>query len=256
MIDISLHHGDCLEVMKQIPDGSVDMVLCDPPYGILHCKWDKKLPQEALWSEYRRIASPKCAIVIFSNEPFTSEIIVANKQFFKYRLNWDKKIPSGFCYALKRPMSQIEDICVFSANGNPITYNPQMIKRDKPIHAGGNNCQSGSHFGFKCRGIGKKYDKVYEYKNPTTLICFDKVRKHSLHPTQKPIALLSYLIRTYSNKGDIILDNCMGSGSTGVACIETERNFIGIEKEDKYFNIAKERIAKAQTLPKQQELEL
>ena len=254
MSEVKLCHGDCLEVMKQIPDGSVDMVLVDPPYGVLHCKWDKKLPLDQLWAEYRRISKPKCAVVVFSNEPFTSELIIENIDLFKYRLNWDKIIPSGFCYASKRPMSQIEDICVFAINSNCITYNPQMVKRDVPIHAGGNTCQSGSHFGFKCRGKGKKYDKVYEYKNPTTLIRFDKIRRGGLHPTQKPVALCEYLIKTYSNEGDVVLDNCMGSGTTGVACINTGRNFIGIEKEENFFDIAKKRIAEAMEKPIQEEL--
>ena len=148
-------------------------------------------------------------------------------------------------YAKYRPMQQTEDICVFSKNGEKTKYNPQLIKRDKPIKSGGNSIQARVYSGFKCMENGNEYKKTYDYKNPITLIEFDKVRKGALHPTQKPVALLEYLIRTYTNEGETVLDNCMGSGSTGVACVNTNRRFIGIELDDTYFEIAKERINKA-----------
>ena len=145
-------------------------------------------------------------------------------------------------YAKYRPMQQTEDICVFTRNGEKTIYNPQMIKREKPIKSGGNTIQAGVYSGFKCMGEGKEYKKTYEYKNPITLIEFNKIRKGALHPTQKPVALLEYLIKTYTNEGDLVLDFTMGSGSTGVGCIHLNRNFIGIELDKGYFNMAKERI--------------
>lgn len=145
-------------------------------------------------------------------------------------------------YAKYRPMQQTEDIAVFTKNGEKTIYNPQMIKREKPIKSGGNTVQAGVYSGFKCMGEGKEYKKTYDYKNPVTLIEFDKIRKGSLHPTQKPIALLEYLIKTYTNENDVVLDNCMGSGSTCVACKNTNRRYIGIELDDKYFNIACNRL--------------
>ena len=148
-------------------------------------------------------------------------------------------------YAKYRPMQQTEDICVFSKNGEKTKYNPQLIKRDKPIKSGGNSIQARVYSGFKCMENGNEYKKTYDYKNPITLIEFDKVRKGALHPTQKPVALLEYLIRTYTNEGETVLDFTMGSGSTGVACVNTNRNFIGIELDEGYFNIAKKRIEEA-----------
>ena len=242
MRDIKLYNGDCLEIMKDIPDGSIDMILCDLPYGTTACKWDTIIPFDKLWEQYNRIIKNNGAIALFGNEPFTSRLICSNLSGFKYRWDWDKKIPSGMGYAKYRPMQQSEDVCIFTKNGEKTFYNPQMIKRDKPIKSGGNTVQAGVYSGFKCMGEGKEYKKTYEYKNPTTLISFDKIRKDALHPTQKPVPLLEYLIKTYTNEGETILDNCMGSGSTGVACINTNRNFIGIELDENYFNIAQNRI--------------
>ena len=244
--DMQLLHGDCLELMKGIPDESVDMILCDLPYGTTACKWDVIIPFEPLWFEYNRIIKVNGAIVLFSNEPFTSKLIVSNLKGFKYRWDWNKKIPSGMGYAKYRPMQQTEDICVFSRNGDKTIYYPQMIKRDKPIKSGGNTIQTDVYYGFKCMGAGKEYKKTYKYKFPITLIEFDKIRKGAFHPTQKPVPLLEYLIRTYTNEGETVLDNCMGSGSTGVACIQTGRDFIGIELDDNYFEIAQKRIYEAQ----------
>ncbi len=242
----ALHKGDCLELMKNIPDGSIDMILCDLPYGTTACKWDSVIPFEPLWEQYNRIIKDNGAIVLFCSEPFTSSLIVSNLKGFKYRWDWNKKIPSGIGYAKYRPMQQTEDIAVFARNGKKTAYNPQMIKRGKPIKSGGNSKQAGVYHGFKCMGEGKPYKKTYEYKNPVTLIEFGKVRRGALHPTQKPVALLEYLIKTYTNEGDTVLDNCMGSGSTGVACVNTGRNFIGMELDDKYFDIAVQRIAEAE----------
>lgn len=227
--------------MKDIPDGSVDMVLCDLPYGTTACQWDKVIPFEPLWEQYNRIIKKNGAICLFGSEPFSSLLRTSNLKHYKYDWIWDKKIPSGMSYARFQPMRQTECISVFS-NGRS-SYNPQMSRRDKPIKKGGNKYSPSAPI-QACKS-GKSYDKVYEYKNPINIITFPKVRKGSLHPTQKPIDLLEYLIRTYTNEGEIVLDNCMGSGSTGVACVNTNRNFIGIELDEKYFNIAKERIEQA-----------
>ena len=204
------------------------------------------IPFEPLWEQYNRIIKDNGTIVLFGSEPFTSRLVCSNIKCFKYRWDWNKKIPSGMGYAKYRPMQQTEDICVFSKNGGRTKYNPQFTKRDKPIKSGGNSIQARVYGGFKCIGNGNEYKKTYNYKNPITLIEFSKVRKGALHPTQKPVALLEYLIKTYTNENEMVLDNCAGSGSTGVACINTNRNFIGIELDEKYFNIAKERIYKAQ----------
>ena len=238
----TIYNEDCLEGMKRIPDGSVDCIICDLPYGTTACKWDSVIPFEPLWEQYRRVVKPNGAIVLFAGEPFTSALIMSNINGFKYRIDWDKKIPSGLGYARFRPMSQIEDICVFSRDGERTTFNPQKTKRDKPIKAGGNSLQAGVYSGFKCRSEGSKYDKVYDEKNPTTLISFDKVRRGAIHPTQKPVDLIAYLVRTYSNEGDTILDNCMGSGTTAIACIKEKRHYIGFELNREYFDKACERI--------------
>lgn len=145
-------------------------------------------------------------------------------------------------YAKYRPMQQTEDVIIFTLNGDKTFYNPQLIKRDTPIKSGGNTIQAGVYSGFKCIGEGKEYKKTYDYKQPTTLIEFDKIRKGSVHPTQKPVPLIEYLIKTYTNENELVLDFTMGSGTTGVACKNLNRNFIGIELDEKYFNIAKERI--------------
>jgi site-specific DNA-methyltransferase (adenine-specific) len=235
---IQLMQGDCLERMKEIPDGSVDMVLCDLPYGTTACKWDNVIPFEQLWQQYKRIIKPNKAICLFGSEPFSSALRMSNIKDFKYDWIWDKKIPSGMSYARFQPMRQTENISVF-CNGKTV-YNPQMVKRDKPIKKGGNKYSPSAPI-QACKE-GKDFKKTYEYKNQINIIVFDKIRKGSLHPTQKPVDLLEYLIRTYTNEGETVLDNCMGSGSTGVACVNTGRNFIGIELDPDYFAIAKGRI--------------
>ena len=238
-----IYNEDCLEGMKRIADKSMDMILCDLPYGTTACKWDSIIPFEPLWEQYNRVVKDNGAIVLFGNEPFTSLLITSNLKGFKYRWDWNKKIPSGMGYAKYRPMQQTEDICVFTRGGEKTNYNPQMIKRDKPIKSGGNTIQAGVYHGFKCMGEGKKYEKTYDEKFPVTLIEFDKVRKGALHPTQKPVALFEYLIKTYTNEGETVLDNCMGSGTTAIACLNTNRNFIGFELDENYHKIACERVA-------------
>ena len=239
-----LYNGDCLEVMDKLIKDSIvfDAIITDLPYGTIKNSWDKIIPFNDMWNRLNKLIKPNGAIVLFGNEPFTSELICSNLKGFKYRWDWNKKIPSGVGYAKYRPMQQTEDISVFTKNGEKTIYNPQMIKRDKPIKSGGNKLKENSCSTLVGIDTTKEYKKTYEYKNPTTLIEFDKIRKGSLHPTQKPTDLLEYLIKTYTNENETVLDFTMGSGSTGVACMNTNRKFIGIELDENYFNIAKDRI--------------
>ena len=241
MSEYKLYQGDCIEVMKDIEDGSVDLILTDPPYGTTACKWDSVIPFEPMWEQLNRIIKPNGAICLFGSEPFSSALRMSNIKNFKYDWIWDKRIPSGMSYARFQPMRQTENISVF-CNGKTV-YNPQMVKRDKPIKKGGNKYSPSAPI-QACKE-GKDFKKTYEYKNPINLIVFDKIRKGSLHPTQKPVPLLEYLIRTYTNEGETVLDFTMGSGSTGVACVNTNRNFIGIELDENYFKIAENRIKQA-----------
>jgi site-specific DNA-methyltransferase (adenine-specific) len=238
---IELFHGDCLEVMRDIPDGSVDMVLADLPYGSTCCAWDVVIPFELLWEQYERVIKDSGAIVLFGSQPFTSLLITSNIKLFRYGWVWDKCRGVGHLNAKKRPMMATEDICVFYKN--PCTYNPQMRDRDKPRKSKNRATQE---------VYGKTQDHfegdVLEKRYPINLISFSKSSQGDfvLHPTQKPVALCEYLIKTYTNEGETVLDNCMGSGTTGVACLRTMRSFIGIEKEEKYFKIASDRIRKEQ----------
>jgi site-specific DNA-methyltransferase (adenine-specific) len=214
----------------------VDAIITDLPYGTIKNSWDKIIPFNDMWNRLNKLIKPNGAIVLFGNEPFTSELICSNLKGFKYRWDWNKKIPSGMSYAKYRPMQQTEDISIFTKNGEKTIYNPQMTKRDKPIKSGGTKRSETAPIKYK----DKDFKKTYEYKNPTTLIEFDKIRKGSLHPTQKPTDLLEYLIKTYTNENETVLDFTMGGGSTGVACMNTNRKFIGIELDNNYFNIAKQ----------------
>ena len=240
MLDINKTYlGDCLEVMKLIDDNSIDMILCDLPYGIIACKWDIIIPLQSLWEQYKRIIKDNGAIVLTASQPFTSMLVMSNLKMFHYSWIWDKKIPSGMAYARFQPMRQHEDILIFSKN--KCIYNPQKSKRIVPIKSGGQknlNTDITTLDKYKING----FKKIYNEKNPTTILVFDKVRKGGFHPTQKPITLFEYLIRTYTNKGDLVLDNCAGSGTTGIACINTNRNYILIEKEEKYVVIVEDRI--------------
>ena len=241
-MQIDLHNGDCLELMKDIPDGSVDLVLTDPPYGTTACKWDSVIPFEPMWGQLHRIIKPNGAMVLFGSEPFSSALRMSNIKNYKYDWIWDKKIAVGMIYARFQPMRQTENISVFCKSKT--VYNPQMVKRDKPIKSGGNKYSPTSPI-QACKE-GREFQKTYEYKNPVNLLTFDRIRRGTVHPTQKPVALLEYLIRTYTNEGETVLDFTMGSGSTGVACINTGRNFIGIELDEGYFDIAQKRIEAAQ----------
>jgi site-specific DNA-methyltransferase (adenine-specific) len=235
---MQLINGDCLEEMKGIPDDSIDMILCDLPYGTTACKWDVVIPFVPLWEQYRRIIKDRGAIVLFGSEPFSSYLRMSNIKGFKYDWVWNKKFASNFTLAKKQPLKIHETISVFNSG----VYYPQMVKRDIPIKLGKNVSKTGSANLAKAKA---EYEgKVYVEKNPESIYFLSNRSEGQvrLHPTQKPVALLEYLIRTYTHEGELVLDNCMGSGSTGIACLNTNRNFIGIEKDEKYFNIAKNRI--------------
>ena len=230
---IKLINDDCLNALKDISDGSIDMILCDLPYGTTACRWDIIIPFESLWKEYKRIIKNNGAIVLFSKQPFTTELIHSNLKDFKYTLVWEKDNHDNPLMAKKRFLNVTEDINVFYKK--QCTYNPQgIIKINKLTKQG-----RGESLSQKNK---RKTEYLQEYTNyPKNILKF-KRDLPNIHPTQKPVALLEYLIKTYTNEGDLVLDNCMGSGSTGVACINTNRNFIGIELDEKYFKIAKDRI--------------
>ena len=231
---INLKCGDCLELMKEIPDNSIDMILCDLPYGITACKWDNIIPFEPLWKQYKRIIKDNGAIVLFGSEPFSSQLRLSNLKMYKYDWIWEKNRPTGFFNAKKMPMKYHENIMVFY-NNFP-TYKPIMWLGEKN-HKRGNSKSKSEHY----TNSTFNESKLDGLKYPKSILKFD--RPHPpIHPTQKPVELLVYLIKTYTNEGEIILDNCMGSGTTGVACKKLNRNFIGYEIDEKYFNIAKERI--------------
>lgn len=243
MDDIELWHGDCLELMNDIPDNSVDCIICDPPYGTTQCGWDNIIPFNKLWEQYQRVIKKNGNIILFSSGLFTYKLINSNEKCFKYKLVWHKNVPTGMSSAKYRPMKYYEEICIF-CNGKG-TYNPIM----KPRVGIGKECYRYEHYcgesnHVKYEKIKKKYDP--DWVQPSDVLEFDVVpnRKGKLHSTQKPVALIEYLIKTYTNEGETILDNCMGSGTTGVACINTNRKFIGIELDNTYFEIARERIEK------------
>lgn len=246
MSNIELIHGDCLVEMLRIPDKSVDMVLCDLPYGTTACKWDVIIPFDKLWNQYRRIVKDNGAIVLFGSQPFTTMLIASNLKGFKFSWVWDKKFAANFALHRYQPLKTHEDIVVFSNYGATTMFNPQLSKRDVPIKHGANKCASQS---VSIKYAKAEYEKKeYTTKKPESIIRIsNRSEKRGFHPTQKPVALLEYLIKTYSNEGDTILDNTMGSGSTMVACVNTNRNGIGIELDDNYFKIGQERVKQAQS---------
>lgn len=263
MSEIILKQGDCLELMRNIPDKSVDMILCDLPYGKLvdktRASWDNDLNYDKLFMEYQRIITDNGAIILHGNEPFSSLVRTKMLNIYKYDIKWIKSKTTGFANANYRPMNKYEDIMIFSkanastgGKNNAMTYNPQGLKiiNKTKINSSkrhGIVMQDTNNTGMNNTLLQEGTQYIQKYTNyPNNVIYFNNPTKY-LHPTQKPVTLLEYLIKTYSNEGDTILDNCMGSGSTGVACVNTNRNFIGFELDEKYFNIAKERINNAQT---------
>ena len=266
MHNISLYQGDCLVEMNKITENSVDLILCDLPYGTTDRKgikdkgdnrllaWDTVIPLDKLWEQYKRVLKPNGTVVLTADQPFTSQLIVSNIDWFKYEWIWKKRKTTGFLLANYRPMKQTEDVVVFSPagaaaasrHGGNMTYNPQgliekRVKKKNSAKRLGKFLHNPEHM-----GAGNKllHDTDYEQKYtnyPSEIIEFG-LDKDSIHPTQKPVALMEYLIKTYTNEGEVVLDNCMGSGTTGVACINTNRKFIGIEMNDDYFNMAADRI--------------
>lgn len=247
---IELLKGDCLEVIKSIPDESIDLILCDLPYGTTCNNWDKIIPMDKLWEQYERIIKDNGVIALFATQPFTTFLINSNLKLYRYSWIWKKDSPSGFLNCNYAPLKITEDICIFSKakvgslSKNPIRYYPQGVtevnldkrnnphstwRKNKGYSATTNKLNSTEHYTQKYTGY------------PNNILEFAR-DKNAVHPTQKPVALCEYLIKTYTNDGDIVLDNCMGSGTTGVACKNLNRNFIGIELNEKYFQMAKERI--------------
>lgn len=236
----TLLQGDCMELLPTLPDKSVDAIITDLPYGTTACAWDVVIPFEPMWAQVKRIC--KGAFVTTANQPFTSVLVCSNLDWFKYEWIWNKSRPSGFLDANRRPLNDIEEVCVFSANGH--TYNPQMWKGE-PNHVrdGQMSRESSTEVYGKFKpAVRVKTDQKY----PRRIIDIKSIDPRDVeHPTQKPVALYEYLIKTYTNPGDTVLDFCMGSGTTGVAAMQTGRNFIGIEKDADYFKIAQRRIQSA-----------
>jgi site-specific DNA-methyltransferase (adenine-specific) len=231
--------GDCLERMQEIPDGSIDAVICDPPYGTTQCKWDSVIPFEPMWEQLHRVTKDNGAIVLFGSEPFSSHLRLSNLKNYKYDWVWVKSHPTGFLNAWKQPLRNIENINVFYKA--QCLYNPQIVsKPTKNIRPLSDQTKKSSNYGsYK---LGKEHRKLPSDKSmPTQIIKVNSAQK-TVHPTQKPIALMEYLIKTYTNEGDTVLDFTMGSGTTGVACMNLKRNFVGIEKERKYYDITLERL--------------
>ena len=234
---INLMQGDCLELMKTIPDGSIDMVLTDPPYGTTACKWDSVIPFEPMWEQLKRVTKSNGAVVLFGAEPFSSFLRCSNIKDFKYDWVWEKEQGTGFARSKKQPLRKHENISVFYSKQPH--YNSQGDKLDKPrkIKRKANSNNSSASDGL---ANSEERVSIYTYRTKHTLLRFNRDRGH--HPTQKPVSLMEYLIKTYTNEGETVLDFTMGSGSTGVACKNLSRSFIGIELDENYYNIAKERI--------------
>ena len=246
--NINLYQGDCLEIMKEIKDKSIDMILCDLPYGTTKCKWDVVIPFDKLWTQYERIIKDNGAIVLFGSEPFSSQLRVSNLKIYRYDWVWNKRKAGNFAQGNKQPLKIHENIMVFYKSFP--TYNPQKIIADKICTRSEGKKSINRQDRKTAGGLGGeiKYSDKYEpdKKLPVSILEFkkDNYRGNIFHPTQKPIKLCEYLINTYTSENETVLDNCMGSGSTGVACKNLNRNFIGIELDENYFNIAKERIDK------------
>ena len=241
---MTLLQGDCLELMKDIPDKSIDLILCDLPYGTTRNSWDEVIPFDKLWAQYNRIIKDNGAILLFAQGKFYVNLVSSNMKMFRYDLVWDKELVSGFLNAKRMPLRRHEQVAVFYKHLP--TYNPQFTQ-GKPLHSKGTSYKekelTNNNYGdFKATdddraGSTEKYPiSIMKFQKPHPSVC--------VHPTEKPVALLEYLVKTYTNEGDVVLDNCMGSGSTGVACQNTNREFIGMELDEDYYKLACERIKK------------
>lgn len=233
-----IKQGDCLELMKEIPDNSIDMILCDLPYGTTQNSWDAVIPYDKLWEQYRRIIKENGAIVLFAQGLFYVDLVNSNREWFRYDLVWNKILTSGFLNANRMPLRSHEQIAVFY--DKLPTYNPQKVLGESN-HSKGNLSLKHENNNY---GDYEQVESDFSgMKNPVSILTFEKTHPSiALHPTQKNIELLEYLINTYTNKGEVVLDNCMGSGSTIIACINTKRKYIGFELDENYFDLAKKRI--------------
>ena len=240
---IDLRKGDCLELMKDIPDKSIDSILADLPYGTTQCKWDTVIPFEPLWQQYKRIIKPNGAIVLTASQPFTSALVMSNPKMFKYCWVWEKQQGTNPLLSKKQPMKVHEDIVVFY--DKQCLYNPQMTEGTPYSAFITDKAKTTGDVMGNAKSIHRDNPSGTRY--PRSVQKFNTPRVRGGHPTQKPLELMKYLISTYSNENDMVLDNTMGSGTTGVACINTNRNFIGMELDDKYFEIAEARINEAAT---------
>jgi site-specific DNA-methyltransferase (adenine-specific) len=246
MSSFTLHLGDCLDILPTLPAQSVEAIITDLPYGTTACAWDEVIPFVPMWAEVKRVLKPRGVFVTTASQPFTSKLIMSRADWFKYSWIWDKRFGSNRALVSYQPMKVHEDIVIFSLDTH--NYYPQMIVRDRPIRVGANKCASKSS---PIKYAKEEYNnKIYTNKFPESIITLSaREEENRVHPTQKPTALYRYLILTYTNPGDTVLDICAGSGTTGVACMETGRNFIGIEKDADYFAIAKRRIENAAAQP-------
>ena len=239
MYHMRLWHGDCIELMKKIPAGSIELLLVDLPYGTTNCKWDSIIPLKDLWEAYNRVVKINGAMLFHCAQPFTSALVMSNPKFFKYEWIWEKSKATNYLNAKKQPLRAHESIVVFYRK--PCTYNPQMTqgeaynkgtaKRETNVY--------GKQVAVEVKSDGERYPRSVQY-------CVTAEQEGKLHPTQKPLKLIEYLVSTYSDEEDIVLDNTMGSGTTGVACVKLNREFIGIEKDENYYNIAVDRISEAE----------
>jgi site-specific DNA-methyltransferase (adenine-specific) len=236
---IQLLHGDCLEIMSDLPDASVDMILTDLPYGTTACKWDVVIPFEPLWQQWERICRFDGAIVLTAAQPFTSQLVMSNPKCFAYAWVWDKGVGASFVQAKRMPMRVHEDVLVFSPSGKTPRYFPQMVPKDKPLTVKESKACKNAAI-----PINPRPAKTYTESYPRSIQSFSSrsAGSRGLHPTQKPVPLMEYLINTYTKPGEVVLDCCMGSGTTGVAAMNTGRRFIGIEREADYLAISRERI--------------
>ena len=240
---INLMNGNCLELMEDLLDKSIDMILCDLPYQRTQNKWDTILPYDKMWEQYNRIIKDNGCIALFCDGLFMAELMLSNKKMWRYNLVWDKVLPSGFLNANRQPMRSHEEIAIFYKK-QP-TYNPQMTE-------GQQNHSKGKPKDFENNNYGEhkwvdNNEKLGNMKHPKSIVSISKPHPSTMiHPTQKPVELLEWLIKTYTNEGDVVLDNCMGSGSTGVACVNTNRGFYGIELENTYYHLAEHRIKEAE----------
>lgn len=242
MIELNtIYNEDCLEGMKRIPDESIDMIICDLPYEKTKNKWDTMIPLEKLWENYERIIKPTGAVILFGQDTFTAKLMLSNEKIHRYNLIWDKVLTSGFLNANRMPLRSHEDIMVFYKKLP--TYNPQKVLGKKNHSKGTPKKNKNNNYGEF--DFVDNSEKLGDLKHPKSIITFEKPHPSTcLHPTEKPVRLIEWLIRTYSNDSEVVLDNCMGSGTTAIACMNTKRNFVGFELDKGYFDLGNERIRK------------